>query len=252
MNNYSVVSNAILSVKICRMISQTLTPDMILNAYARGAFPMADHAGGDAPIRFYRPPERAVFTVDAFHIPRRLRRFIKQVQKEWRVVYPHDVRAIMTACGAQRDESWINPVLLDHYHLLAQRGFVHAIGVYDKDSLIGGLYWVQIGYAVMAESMFSHVSGASKFALLSFMAALYARHGRDEQASCWVDVQFENDHLAQFHPSVWDAAQYQSALDVALDAARSSSEGLSAGAFTPSDFAALSLTAFLQFKTQIS
>jgi leucyl/phenylalanyl-tRNA--protein transferase len=232
------------------MLHNDLSPDLILNAYCNGAFPMAHHAGADAVIQFYQPDIRAVFTVDSFHIPRRLRRLLKQKQSDWRVVFPHDVLSVMTACGQQRDESWINPVLRDHYHVLAQHGFVHAIGVYEGDTLIGGLYWVQIGHAVMAESMFSRASGASKFALVSFMAALYARHTRDVHAPTWVDVQFINDHLAQFHPQEWDGAHYQSVLDSALSL--SASDNFSAGSFTSSDFATDSLAAFLQFKTQMS
>jgi leucyl/phenylalanyl-tRNA--protein transferase len=237
------------------MIEDELTPEFILHAYRFGAFPMAEHAGVDAPIHFYQPEERAVFTTESFHIPRRVSRWLKQelAHNNWSIRYPHDVHAIMVACAENRDESWINLTLLEHYTILAKTQYVQAIGVYDQGTLIGGLYWVQIGAAVMAESMFSRVSGASKFALVSFMAALHNRQKRVATAPTWVDVQFINEHLAQFHPILWDGETYQSVLDFALSLSESSeADSVLESSFLASDFGAESLAAFLQFKTQIS
>jgi leucyl/phenylalanyl-tRNA--protein transferase len=236
------------------MIQEELSPQLILNAYCAGAFPMAAHSRVDAEILFYRPTERAVFTGADFHIPQRFVRTIRQKIRNdsWVIRYPANVSEVMAACAENRDESWINPVLLDHYTQLAQAGFVHAIGVYVQDELIGGLYWVQIGPAVMAESMFSRVSGAGKFALVSFMAGLQARQKRDDKNTDWVDVQFINAHLEQFNPVLWRAEDYSAVLDSALSVLASDSLPASAFSFAASDFAAESVLLFLQLKTQIS
>jgi Leu/Phe-tRNA-protein transferase len=50
----------------------TLTPEILLNAYCQGIFPMANH---DGQIHWYDPNPRAIFPLDTFHVPRSLRRF---------------------------------------------------------------------------------------------------------------------------------------------------------------------------------
>lgn len=238
-----------LSANVAVMTDVLLTADMLLNAYTNGLFPMAEHAGADAPIYLYRPDPRTLFTVADFHIPRRLQRWVSQTSL---CVRETDVRTVMALCAEERDESWINPLLLDAYAQLSDQGFAKALGVYDQDRLVGGIYWVQIGLTVMAESMFSRVSNASKLALVSLMAALYVRGQRLglQADQLWMDVQYTNPHLEQFHPTEISGELYQSALDSLL--------GLSAGfsatasSFLMSDFSASSLAEFLQFKTQIS
>lgn len=226
-----------------------LTPDLILRAYCVGAFPMAESASPDADIHFYQPDERALFIPSDFHVPQRTQRWLKT--QKLTVKYPDDVATIMRSCGERRDESWINPVLLDLYAQLAKDGFVQALGVYQDGELVGGIYWVQLGLAVMAESMFSRIPNASKLALTSLMAALHSRAQRlgFPERKQWIDVQFNNAHLAQFHPTIIDASLYQSFLDEALSFAGDAS-------FLASDFSAGSLSFFLesllQFRTQIS
>src|SRR5215471_7135715 len=54
-----------------------LTPEILLKAYMAGIFPMAESA--DDPELFWVDPERrGVLPLDGFHIPRRLRRVVRQ------------------------------------------------------------------------------------------------------------------------------------------------------------------------------
>jgi leucyl/phenylalanyl-tRNA--protein transferase len=234
-----------------------LTPALLLEAYCSGAFPMAESAAIDAPIHFYRPTKRTLFTVQNFHVPQRLQRTVKQ--QAFTIKFPDNLHTIMHACGENRDESWINPVLLDHYAVLAQAGFAAALGIYQDETCVGGIYWVQIGTAIMAESMFSRVTNASKIALVSLMAAIRARQDRlnlpPEQS--WIDVQYNNPHLEQFHPTVIGEKAYQSLLDAALGLSMDLSDStlpasLAPSVFLASDFSAAALLSFLQLKTQIS
>ena len=54
----------------------TLTPGILLRAYAAGIFPMADSAD-DPELYWVDPEQRGVLPLDAFHIPHRLRRTIR-------------------------------------------------------------------------------------------------------------------------------------------------------------------------------
>jgi leucyl/phenylalanyl-tRNA---protein transferase len=228
-----------------------LTPELLLNAYLQGAFPMAEHAGEDAEILFYRPDPRTLLTVVDCHIPRRLRRFIRQTDLTIR--FPDNVTEIMQECGRDRDDgTWINQPLIDVYTDLAQYGYVAAIGVYQGHQRVGGLYWVQMGMAVMAESMFSRVPNASKLAVIGMLAALRHRAQRlalGDQGQ-WMDVQYSNPHLEQFHPTSLSADEYQSSLGMSCSV--DASGFLAVASFLPDDFAASSVADFVQFKTQIS
>lgn len=179
---------------------------MLRRAYAQGVFPMAEGEAADAPVYWYQPPQRAVFPVSAFHIPRRLARLVRRCG--WTLRWDDDFPEIMRQCAALRESgSWINPALLSLYTEWHHAGEAHGLSVFDGDTRIGGIYGVHLGGVFMAESMFSRVPNASSVALVVLMAGL--AHAGVEL----VDVQFENPHLAKFHPQLWPHARYQQALD---------------------------------------
>jgi len=83
-----------------------LTPQLLLNAYCQGVFPMAEPNG---TIYWYDPNPRAIIPLDKFHIPRRLARTIRQGDFEIRI--DGSFRAVMEACAASapnRESTWIN------------------------------------------------------------------------------------------------------------------------------------------------
>ena len=72
----------------------TLTPDLLLSAYAQGAFPMADPDDGGR-VAFYAPDPRAVLPLDAFHVPHTLARTVRQ--KPFDVAVDRDFEAVVRA-----------------------------------------------------------------------------------------------------------------------------------------------------------
>ncbi len=54
-----------------------LTPDILLRAYAIGIFPMAE-GREHRELHWIDPEQRGVLPLDAFHVPRRLRRRIRR------------------------------------------------------------------------------------------------------------------------------------------------------------------------------
>jgi leucyl/phenylalanyl-tRNA--protein transferase len=73
-----------------------------------------------------------------------------------------------------------------------QKGYAHSLEVWKGENLIGGLYGVAVGKIFTGESMFSLVSNASRFALIS-LALFLQRIGFK-----YIDCQIKNPYLEQF------------------------------------------------------
>ncbi len=175
--------------------------DLLRQAYALGAFPMADGNAADADIDWYLPPVRAVLLPDSFHVPRRLGRILRRTP--FHIRWNDDFRAVMQACGEGRpDGQWINSVMLDSYTAWHKSGEAHCLSVWDDTMRVGGIYGVLRGNVFMAESMFSRRPNASSIALVVLIAGL-AKSGVEI-----VDVQFSNPHLTKFNPQEWSHDEY--------------------------------------------
>lgn len=190
-----------------------ITPDILLQAYRRGIFPMADNANADE-LHWYDPPQRTIFPLDRFHVPHRLRRTIRQ--KPYAITGSKDFAAVIAACakenpGTGRDTTWINREIVTLYTALHQQGYAHSIEAWHADKLVGGLYGVQIGGAFFGESMFSTATNASKICLVYLVAMLRRRGFR------LLDCQFRNPHLLQFGAETISRDAYQRLLHEACD-----------------------------------
>ena len=141
-----------------------LTPDMLLRAYDIGVFPMAEDR--DDPELFWVDPRlRGVIPLDAFHVPRRLRRTVRG--KRFEVTFEHDFHAVITACAdatQARPQTWINERIITLYTSLYHMGHAHSVECWRDGALAGGLYGITLGGAFFGESMFSLEPAASKVA----------------------------------------------------------------------------------------
>jgi leucyl/phenylalanyl-tRNA--protein transferase len=185
-----------------------ITPEILLNAYAMGIFPMADgrHA---RKLGWYDPDRRGIFPLDAFYVPRRLRRTV--LQQVYDVTINRDFEAVIRACADVRPDTWINDAIIDLYVRTHRLGFAHSVEARDKaGQLVGGLYGLSIGGAFFGESMFSTARDASKVALVHLVARLKAR------GFTLLDTQFVNPHLLQFGSTEISRADYHARLAVAL------------------------------------
>ncbi|MDX2095584.1 MAG: leucyl/phenylalanyl-tRNA--protein transferase [Alphaproteobacteria bacterium] len=194
------------------MNDATLTPDMLLTAYANGYFPMA-LTRDDPELYWFSPEERGVLPLTHFNIPRGLKRAMKT--HPYRVTVDTAFEAVIRACGTlttTRHETWINESIVQLYTALFAAGHAHSIEVWEEDKLVGGLYGVSIGGAFFGESMFSRASNASKIALVHLVEILKAA---DYQL---LDTQYVNEHLKQFGVEAWSKARYMTKLEKALSA----------------------------------
>lgn len=169
-----------------------ITADTLLRAYQWGLFPMGENRE-DPTIYWVDPEARGVIQLDRFRIPKRLRKTARK--KPFTVTVDRAFAAVIDACSApkpDRPTTWINDQIISLYTDLNKRGFAHSVECWSDGRLVGGLYGVSIGGAFFGESMFSHVTDASKIALIHLVARL--RHGNYRL----LDTQFLTDHLKQF------------------------------------------------------
>ena len=166
-------------------ITQNITPELLLRAYASGVFPMSE--GADDPEIFWVDPQmRGVFPLDSFHVSQRLARRIRQEQ--YNVTVNQYFGDVVSAC-ADRAETWINAEIFDLYSQLHTLGHAHSIEVMENDTLVGGVYGVILGGAFFGESMFSIRTDTSKIALAYLIARL--KFGGFNL----FDAQFQTAHL---------------------------------------------------------
>lgn len=186
-----------------------LTPDMLIAGYCQGLFPMADEAG---EIHWYDVKQRAIIPLEAFHVPRRLARRVRGGGFEIRV--DTSFRAVMQACAAPRpghDGTWIGEAMVDAYTELHTLGFAHSVEAWRDGRLVGGLYGVAVRGLFAGESMFSHVTDASKVALVYLVERL--RRG----GFALLDTQYiVGAHMLQFGAIEISRAEYQRRLRAAL------------------------------------
>ncbi len=188
----------------------TITPQILLKAYAAGIFPMAESAD-DPALYWIDPDERGVIPLNEFHLPRRLRRTI--LSKVFEVRTDSAFRQVMEACSEERPErpsTWINSRIKSLYNQLFKMGFCHSVECWRDGNLVGGLYGVSIAGAFFGESMFSRERDASKVALVYLVARLKAG------GYTLLDTQFVTDHLLRFGAREVDRPEYHQLLEAAL------------------------------------
>ncbi|WP_119677967.1 leucyl/phenylalanyl-tRNA--protein transferase [Indioceanicola profundi] len=214
-----------------------LTPELLLHAYAAGVFPMAESAEA-TELLWFDPQLRGILPLDRFHVPRRLRRTVRQ----GRFVVSVDTafREVMNLCGestTERPNTWINAEILESYCDLHRLGHAHSVECRLDGQLVGGLYGVSLGGAFFGESMFSRVADASKVALVHLVARLVRGGYR------LLDTQFVTTHLSQFGAVEIPRSRYKALLTEAV--------ATKAEFHCASDEAAL-VDSFLQSITQTS
>ena len=160
--------------------------DVLLEAYARGVFPMAE----EGEILWFSPERRGLIPLDErFHIPHGLQKALRKRPFELR--WDTSFREVMLGCS-ERNETWIDEAILESYCALHELGHAHSVECWDEDGLQGGLYGVALGGAFFGESMFSRKTDASKIALVELVNRLR------EKNFVLLDTQWMTTHLKQF------------------------------------------------------
>ena len=175
-----------------RDANSEISPELMLRAYAAGIFPMAKSKSAET-VFWVDPRERGILPLDKFHIPKSLRKTVRQNRFDIRC--DHAFSKTLEECGRLtlgRRDTWINADIERCVNELHAMGFAHSVECWQDGKLVGGLYGISIGSAFFGESMFSRVADASKVALVHLVARLKLGGFR------LLDTQFVTDHLERF------------------------------------------------------
>ena len=169
-----------------------ISPELLLCAYASGIFPMANDRH-DPVIQWIDPHQRGIIPLDRYHVPRSLKKVIRQKRFEIRANSAFE--QVITACAEcrpDRPRTWLNDQLIELYCTLHEMRYAHCVECWIDDRLVGGIYGLSLGAAFFGESMFSRVRDASKVALIDLIERLNRGGYR------LLDTQFVTDHLTRF------------------------------------------------------
>ncbi len=165
-----------------------LSTEWLVEAYSHGIFPWFDD--DDDHILWWSPATRAVLQPGHMKVSRSLSKRIRN--GGFSIRWDQDFAAVIQACrGPRRDSAgtWITPRMQAAYTRLHHQGLAHCVAAFRDGAMVGGLYGVSLGRMFFGESMFSHVSDASKVAFFHLQ----------EQLQAWnfqlIDCQMENPHL---------------------------------------------------------
>jgi leucyl/phenylalanyl-tRNA---protein transferase len=192
-----------------------LAPATLIAAYRRGLYPKG-HFG---PLKWSSPVERCVLFFDEYHIPKRLRRLMRQ--GKYTVTFDRDFEGVIKSCAGKREGrwhvTWITPRIMRAYAELFDAGHAHSFEVWNQDgALVGGGYGVAVGDTFVTESQFSHEPNTSKlgFAVLNWNLAKwgYGLNDGKWQTPTILDMGFRNIPRGEY---LWRLAlgmgrQYQS------------------------------------------
>jgi leucyl/phenylalanyl-tRNA--protein transferase len=165
-----------------------LRPSRLLAAYAHGVFPWYS---AQQPILWWSPNPRMVLFPDEFKCARSLAKTLRNGPYTTRL--DQAFGATIRACAGPRpsgSDTWLNADMIHSYERLHALGYGHSIETYQEDSLVGGLYGLQLGRVFFGESMFSRARDASKVAVARLVDECRARDIR------LIDCQVASSHLA--------------------------------------------------------
>lgn len=182
-----------------------IEPQLLIDAYCSGFFPMADPETGR--IHWYSPDPRAIFPIYSIKPSHSMRQILKK--NIFKTKIDTNFEKVILEC-ANRPDSWINDIIINSYINLFKLGYAHSVETYLDDELVGGLYGVSINAAFFGESMFSKVSNASKVAFYHLIEHLKQKN------FILLDSQFINPHTKMLGAIEIPRSQYLKILKFAI------------------------------------
>jgi leucyl/phenylalanyl-tRNA--protein transferase len=195
-------------------ISESMDENRLLEAYRHGIFPW--YSEGE-PVLWWCTSPRMVLATDRINISQSLHKKLKQVLKQpaWEIKVDSAFLDVIAACAqSQRknqDGTWITEDIINYYYALHKRGIAHSVETWHQGQLVGGLYGINLGKMFYGESMFRHVTDASKIALAALAA--WCEQNQVEM----IDCQQETAHLDSLGAAPISRDEFLAHLQVALN-----------------------------------
>ena len=190
-------------------IGGDLSIERLKLAYSKGIFPWYEDG---MPILWWSPDPRMVLFPEKMIISHSLRQSIKKQQ--FTITIDHAFEKVIRNCAKTprkgEDGTWITTEMQNAYIRLHEAGYAHSAEAWLEGELVGGLYGVALGKAFFGESMFHHVTNASKVALFELV----------EKLSSWnfeiIDAQVYTNHLESLGGEMIPRGEYIHILEKAL------------------------------------
>ncbi|WP_445732188.1 leucyl/phenylalanyl-tRNA--protein transferase [Mariniflexile sp.] len=150
-------------------IGGDLSVERLLYAYKHGIFPWFSTGG---PILWWSPNPRFVLFPNKLKVSKSMKQVIRN--SDYKVTVNKDFKSVITECSKakrdRQDDTWITNQMLEAYVKLHELGFAKSVEVWRHETLVGGLYGVDLGNGVFCgESMFTKESNASKVGFITFI-----------------------------------------------------------------------------------
>ncbi len=165
-----------------------LSPERLLLAYKSGIFPWFE---GEEPILWWAPNPRMVLFLDELVVSKSMRNILNR--NSFKLTSNQNFREVISNCQKIKRDSqngtWITNEMVEAYCKLNEMGIAKSVEVWQNDTLVGGLYGIDLGTVFCGESMFSKVSNASKVAFITLVNQLKEANYK------LLDCQVYNEHL---------------------------------------------------------
>lgn len=168
-------------------VGGTLTRERLLDAYHKGIFPWYE---GKFPM-WWSPDPRFVLFPQELYVSKSMKVLLKKNAFDFRI--NTSFAEVIHHCKKTRRRfqqgTWITDDVERAYIDLYEQGYGHCAEAWFDGKLVGGLYGVRLGKVFFGESMFSHVSNASKYAFISYVQQLI------KEGVELIDCQVYTEHL---------------------------------------------------------
>ena len=177
-------------------IGGDLSATRLLSAYKQGIFPWFNLG---EPIMWWSPNPRMVLFPDELKISSSLKKTLKK--NPFEVRFNTAFRQVISACslspraeqaGANQSNTWISNEMINAYCELHNLGYAISAESWLNNQLVGGCYGIKIGHMFYGESMFHHVSNASKVAFVHMV-----NHLKNQKVGM-IDCQMKTPLLTSF------------------------------------------------------
>lgn len=185
-----------------------LSTERLLEAYRHGIFPW--YEGGT--ILWWCPDPRFVLFPANIRRGKTINSLLRR--NEFAFTINKAFATVIHLCKNTKrpgqDGTWITDEVEKAYCKLHELGYAHSAEVWKDGELCGGLYGIRIGKVFFGESMFSHLSNASRYAFVK-----YVDHLKEEGVEL-VDCQVYTPYLESLGATMIDRKDFIKYLGVLI------------------------------------
>lgn len=144
-----------------------LSTERLLLAYRNGIFPWYD---GDI-ILWWSPDPRFVLYPSELKISKSVKSLLNKNSFEFTTnkAFAQVIHHCKKTKRPGQEGTWITDEVERAYTSLHELGYANSAEVWQDGKLVGGLYGIRLGHTFFGESMFSHVSHASRYAFIRYV-----------------------------------------------------------------------------------